>query len=97
MNSYSSLVSAIFVILNNPEQRVCVKFCVKLRKLTTEKLRWLIEHLKRKEWLNLTFLKDKSFIDNREENNDDSHALTSNNVEIVDISSKNYLIQFDEW
>lgn len=36
MNSYNFNVSVAFVMPNKQEQRVCIKFCVKLEKSVTE-------------------------------------------------------------
>jgi hypothetical protein len=68
-------VSAVFVMSNKLEQRVCIKFCVKLGKSATETFEMIkktfedeaMSRSKIFEW-------HKRFIEGREDINDDSHA-----------------------
>jgi len=89
-NSFKSdtfIVSAVFAMSNNLEQRVCIKFCVKLGKSTTETIEVIKkafedEVMRRSK----TFELHKRFIEGREDINVDSRAgqpSTSRNVEMV--------------
>ncbi|CAI6344606.1 unnamed protein product [Macrosiphum euphorbiae] len=80
-------VCAVFVMSNKLEQRVCIKFCVKLGKSATETFEMIKKAFEDEAMSrSKTFEWHKRFIEGREDINDDSRAgrpSTSRNVEMV--------------
>ena len=72
LKSDTFIVCAVFVMSNKLEQRVCIKFCVKLSKSATETFEIIKKAFEDEVMIrSKTFEWHKRFIEGREDINDD--------------------------